>query len=86
MTKSALTMTKSKAGIALIEGDESLETAAILGALSPLGITAMGTFPLRPIALGQIRPRHFSPCDLRKQGIPPKSSNRHRRSKLLRPH
>ncbi len=53
MTKSALTMTKSKAGIALIEGDEGLETAAILGSPSPLGITAMGTFPLSPLPLAR---------------------------------
>ena len=60
MTKSTLTITKpSRSGVALIEGDEGFETAAILASTSPLGITAMGAFPLSLIALGQIRRRHF---------------------------
>jgi hypothetical protein len=59
MTKSTLTITKpSRSGVAL-EGDEGFETAAILASTSPLGITAMGAFPLSLIALGQIRRRHF---------------------------
>ncbi len=59
MTKSTLTIAKpSRSGVAL-EGDEGFETAAILASTSPLGITAMGAFPLSLIALGQIRRRHF---------------------------
>ncbi len=59
MTKSTLTITKpSRSGVAL-EGDEGSETTAILASTSPLGITAMGAFPLSLIALGQIRRRHF---------------------------
>jgi hypothetical protein len=59
MTKSTLTITKpSRSGVAL-EGDEGFETAAILASTSPLGITAMGAFPLSLIASGQIRRRHF---------------------------
>ena len=59
MTRSTLTISKpSRSGIAL-EGDEGLETAAILASTSPLGITAMGAFPLSLIALGQIKRRHF---------------------------
>jgi hypothetical protein len=62
MTKNTLTMTTSSINrVALIEGDEGIgsETEAILASPSPLGITAMGTFPLSLIALGQIRRRHF---------------------------
>ena len=60
MTKSTLTMTKpSRSRVALIEGDERFETAAILASTSPLGITAMGAFPLSLIALGRITRRYF---------------------------
>ena len=55
-------MTKSSINrAALIEGDEGIgsETAAILASAGPLGITAMGAFPLSLIALGQITRRHF---------------------------
>jgi hypothetical protein len=57
MTKSTLNITKpSRNGVAL-EGDESFEATAILASTGPLSITAMGSFPLSLIALGQIR--HF---------------------------
>ena len=62
MRKRTLTMTKSSINeAALVEGDERIrsETAAILASASPLGITAMGAFPLSLIALGQITRRHF---------------------------
>ena len=60
MTNSKLTMTKSSRNmVSLIEGDEDIETAAILASASPLGIIPMGTFPLSLIALGKIRRRHF---------------------------
>ena len=59
MTKSTLTITKpSRRGVAF-EGEERFETAVLLASTSPLGITAMGAFPLSLIALGQIRRRHF---------------------------
>jgi hypothetical protein len=54
MTKSTLTITKpSRSGVAP-RGGEGFETAAILASTSPLGITAMGAFPLSLIALGQV--------------------------------
>ena len=68
MTTSTLNITKpSRNGVAL-EGDESFETAAILASTGPLGITAMGSFPLSLVALGQTR--HFddsSLCDRRER-------------------
>ena len=57
MTKSTLIITKPSRSE--VEGDEGFETAAILASTGPLGITAMGAFPLSLIASGQIRRRHF---------------------------
>jgi hypothetical protein len=54
MTKNTLNITKPSRNGAALEGDESFETAAILASTGPLGITAMGSFPLSLIALGQI--------------------------------
>ena len=66
MTKSTLTIAKpSRNGITL-KRDERFATAAILASTGPLSITAMGSFPLSLIALGQTR--HFddsSLCDRR---------------------
>ena len=60
MTKSTLTIAKpSTSRVSLIEGNEGFETAAIFASTNPLGITAMGAFPLSLIALGQTRRRLF---------------------------
>lgn len=58
MTKSTLTKS-SRSKAALIEGNEGIETAAILASAAPLGIVSMTTFPLSLIALGQIRRKQF---------------------------
>jgi hypothetical protein len=58
MTKSTLTKSsRNKAG--LIEGNEGIETAAILASASPLGMVTMATFPLSLIALGRIWRKQF---------------------------
>jgi hypothetical protein len=80
------TLTKSSRNeVALTEGDEGIgfETPAILASPSPLGIIAMGTFPLSLIALGQSRRRHFDDTLTLRPERPPWSSSKRRRSDSL---
>ena len=66
VTRNTLTKIKTKTapstdGVAFIDGDEDIacERAAMFASVSPLGIVAMGTFPLSLVAWGQISRRRF---------------------------